>query len=55
MGILPSAVGPEPIVCLQASGLKVGEVLFRRRLEGAIASKAEEIVEQQGWGQTLKQ
>ena len=27
MGILPSAVGPEPIVRLQAGGLKVGEVL----------------------------
>src|SRR4029077_5579121 len=25
MGILPSAVGPEPIVRLQAGGLKVGE------------------------------
>jgi hypothetical protein len=29
MGILPSAVGPEPIVRLQAAGLKVGEVLCR--------------------------
>lgn len=29
MGILPSAVGPEPIVRLQAGGLKVGEVLLR--------------------------
>ena len=27
MAILPSAVGPEPIVRLQAGGLKVGEVL----------------------------
>lgn len=32
MGILPSAVGPEPVVRLQAGGLKVGEVL--RRPEG---------------------
>ena len=30
MAILPSAVGPEPIVRLQAGGLKVGEVLCRR-------------------------
>jgi hypothetical protein len=30
MGILPSAVGPEPIVRLQCGGLKVGEVLARR-------------------------
>ena len=29
MGILPSALGPEPIVRLQAAGLKVGEVLCR--------------------------
>lgn len=29
MGILPSGVGPEPIVRLQAGGLKVGEVLLR--------------------------
>lgn len=31
MGILPSAIGPEPIVRLQTGGLKVGEVLFRMR------------------------
>jgi hypothetical protein len=30
MAILPSALGPEPIVRLQAGGLKVGEVLARR-------------------------
>ncbi|MFW2335398.1 MAG: hypothetical protein ACN4IE_16495, partial [Ilumatobacter sp.] len=29
MGVLPSAVGPEPIVRLQAGGLKVGELLHR--------------------------
>lgn len=29
MGILPSGVGPEPIVRLQAGGLKVGEVLLK--------------------------
>lgn len=29
MGVLPSAVGPEPIVRLQAGGLKVGELLAR--------------------------
>ncbi len=54
MGILPSAVGPEPIVRLQAGGLKVGEVLLRCRLENTSAAKAEEIVEQQGWGHRLK-
>lgn len=30
MGVLPSAVGPEPVVRLQAGGLKVGELLTRR-------------------------
>jgi hypothetical protein len=34
MGVLPSAVGPEPIVRLQTGGLKVGQVLARG-LEGA--------------------
>lgn len=29
MGVLPSAVGPEPIVRLQCGGLKVGQVLAR--------------------------
>jgi hypothetical protein len=29
MGILPSDIGPEPVVRLQAGGLKVGEVLLR--------------------------
>lgn len=29
MGVLPSAVGPEPIVRLQGGGLKVGQVLAR--------------------------
>jgi hypothetical protein len=29
MGILPSAIGPEPVVRLQAGGLKVGEILSR--------------------------
>jgi hypothetical protein len=33
MGVLPSAVGPEPIVRLQCGGLKVGEVLARRTHE----------------------
>jgi hypothetical protein len=34
MGILPSAVGPEPVIRLQAGGLKVGELL-RRGSRGA--------------------
>src|SRR5262249_54097413 len=27
MGVLPSAIGPEPVIRLQAGGLKVGELL----------------------------
>ena len=53
MGILPSAVGPEPIVRLQTGGLKVGEVLFHCRSKNTSATKAEESVEQKGWGQRL--
>ena len=34
MGVLPSDLGPEPVVRLQAGGLKVGEVLARARREG---------------------
>jgi hypothetical protein len=29
MGVLPSAIGPEPVIRLQAGGLKVGELLSR--------------------------
>ena len=38
MGILPSAIGPEPIVRLQTGGLKVGEVLYHRRFRDSDAS-----------------
>jgi hypothetical protein len=34
MGILPSAIGPEPVVRLQAGGLKVGERLWRASIAG---------------------
>jgi hypothetical protein len=40
MAILPSAIGPEPVVRLQAAGLKVGEVLSkdeRRRTAAELA------------------
>ncbi|MCM0589163.1 MAG: hypothetical protein HEQ19_08725 [Gloeotrichia echinulata CP02] len=33
MGILPSAVGPEPIVRLQTGGLKAAEVIWRHSLQ----------------------
>jgi hypothetical protein len=33
MGILPSAVGPEPIIRLQTGGLKAAEVIWRQSLD----------------------
>ena len=33
MGILPSAVGPEPIIRLQTGGLKAAEVVWRKSLQ----------------------
>jgi hypothetical protein len=54
MGILPSAVGPEPVIRLQAGGLKVGEVLWRSRLRGISPTLAEQEVEQTGWGQRVR-
>jgi hypothetical protein len=39
MGVLPSAVGPEPIVRLQAGGLKVAEILLRDRREWTDADR----------------
>lgn len=35
MGILPSAIGPDPVVRLQSGGLKVAEVLIRRLADQA--------------------
>ncbi len=40
MGILPSAVGPEPIVRLQTGGLKVGQVLARGLDEASLEDLA---------------
>lgn len=38
MGVLPSAVGPEPVIRLQAGGLKVGQMLVEGGVEAAVAS-----------------
>lgn len=54
MGILPSAVGPEPIVRLQAGGLKVGEVLWRARRAGRSAQEAVAEVVRSGFGEALE-
>ena len=40
MAILPSEVGPEPVVRLQCGGLKVGELLWRARRAGCSAREA---------------
>jgi hypothetical protein len=53
MGVLPSAVGPEPIVRLQSGGLKVGELLWRSRLAGATPEQSEAAVEASGFGMRL--
>jgi len=54
MGILLSAIGPDPIVRLQAGGLKVGELLWRLRRQGLAATAAERQVEELGWGERVE-
>jgi hypothetical protein len=55
MGVLPSAIGPEPIVRLQAGGLKVGEVMARARGgAGATAAAAVAAAVASGFGQALE-
>lgn len=53
MGVLPSALGPEPVVRLQAGGLKVGEILWRARSAGALPAEAVERCVSSGIGQAL--
>jgi hypothetical protein len=50
MGILPSAVGPEPVVRLQTGGLKVGEILWRRRLDTALRADDGVVAAAVSWG-----
>lgn len=38
MAILPSAIGPEPIIRLQAGGLKVGELLWHYAVSGKLVN-----------------
>jgi hypothetical protein len=54
MGILLSAIGPEPIVRLQCGGLKVGEILWRARCAGEDAQQAVAACVDLGWGQALE-
>jgi hypothetical protein len=53
MGILPSALGPEPIVRLQAAGLKVGEILWRQRRAGRSVADSLAALVTSGYGTTL--
>lgn len=53
MGILPSALGPEPIVRLQAGGLKVGEVMHRVRRAGGSWQAAVRAAVDSGFGQDV--
>jgi hypothetical protein len=46
MGILLSDIGPEPVVRLQAGGLKSGELLWRQRLAGSTLSEIAAALEQ---------
>jgi hypothetical protein len=54
MGILPSEVGPEPVIRLQTGGLKVGEVLWRARLADLSPVESVSAVERSGFGQRVR-
>ena len=53
MGILPSEVGPEPVVRLQSGGLKVGEVLWRARQSGFGPDQAVDLAVQSGYADAI--
>jgi hypothetical protein len=50
LGISPSVVGPEPVVRLQAAGLKVGEILWRERCAGRSAAESVAAAVASGFG-----
>jgi hypothetical protein len=53
MGILPSEVGPEPVIRLQSGGLKVGEVMWRARKSGLNPNQAVQVAIQSGYADGL--
>ena len=53
MGILPSEVGPEPVIRLQSGGLKVGEVLWRARQSGVGPDQAVHLAIQSGYADAI--
>lgn len=54
MGILPSSIGPDPVILLQCGSLKVAEIMSNLRLKGITTKKVEEFVEKEGWGQQIE-
>ncbi len=54
MGVLPSDVGPEPVVRLQSGGLKVGEILWRLRGRGLSRAEIERRAEETGYATRLE-
>lgn len=55
MGVLPSAVGPEPIIRLQTGGLKVGELLWRARRAGKAGAEAIQDAVDSGFAERLEE
>jgi len=53
MGILPSAIGPQPIIQLQCGGLKVGELLWKSIKSGLTLEKSYKYLEKTGYGKRL--
>jgi hypothetical protein len=53
MGVLPSAVGPEPVIRLQAGGLKVGQILAEAMARDAGEAEAVEAAVASGFGQAI--
>jgi len=53
MGILPSAIGPEPVIRLQTGGLKVGELLSRARRAGHSPNEAIQLAARSGFADPI--
>jgi len=54
MGILPSDIGPEPIIRLQTGGLKVGEILSFHRCQGDSVDDSLAALERSKFGTLLE-
>lgn len=49
MGVLPSDVGPEPVISLQIGGLKVGEILWRLVGQGLSLKEVHTLILESGY------